>query len=82
MSISYVIRFSYQSVKWFGPMGWLLLLVFSLLTVPAHSDGGIAAAESAMPQTCSYNTYEWNTRLKKAVNYRRVEHPYTQISGE
>jgi hypothetical protein len=33
------------------------------------------------PTTCTYQTYTWNTRLKKAVNYRTVRHPYSEVSS-
>ena len=32
--------------------------------------------------TCSYDTYQWNTKEKKAVNYQRVVHPYAEVSDE
>lgn len=32
--------------------------------------------------TCSYNTYQWNTKGKRAVNYQKVAHPYDQVSDE
>ncbi len=30
--------------------------------------------------TCSYTTYQWNIRLKKAVKFRRVTHAYSSLS--
>lgn len=30
---------------------------------------------------CTYNTYKWNTRLKKAVEITRVEKPYDHVAN-
>ena len=32
------------------------------------------------PRFCSYETYEWNTRLRRAVNHRTVQHPYPDLT--
>ncbi len=34
------------------------------------------------PLTCSYDTYAWNVQLKKAVDFRHVRHPYSQLKPE
>lgn len=34
------------------------------------------------PKQCSYSTYEWSTVEKRAVNARRVAHPYASLSNE
>jgi len=39
------------------------------------------ATKAEKPTTCTYQTYTWNTRLKKAVNYRTVHHPYSEVSA-
>ena len=31
---------------------------------------------------CSYDTYQWNTKEKRAVNYQKVVKPYNQVSDE
>ncbi|MDQ7050892.1 MAG: hypothetical protein Q9M92_15720 [Enterobacterales bacterium] len=30
---------------------------------------------------CHYSSYQWNTFVKKAVNYRQISHPYTQLKS-
>lgn len=34
---------------------------------------------SAYAQTCSYDTYRWNTTLQRAVAIERVEKPYSEV---
>ncbi len=36
----------------------------------------------ARPKTCSYDTYQWSTHEKRAVNRITVVHPYSEISEE
>ncbi len=38
--------------------------------------GAAAAGERIPPQRCSYDTYTWNVKLKRAVARRRVSHSY------
>lgn len=35
----------------------------------AHADGPV----------CTYTTYKWNTRLRRAVEFRTVRHPYSEL---
>jgi len=32
--------------------------------------------------TCSYNTYQWNTKEKRAVNYQKIVRPHNEVSDE
>ncbi|SMF51939.1 D-alanyl-D-alanine carboxypeptidase [Alteromonadaceae bacterium Bs31] len=32
------------------------------------------------PETCSYSTYKWNVKQKKAVEFKEVSHPYSQLT--
>ena len=34
----------------------------------------------ANPQTCSYDTYQWSTLEKRAVNRQTVVHPYREVT--
>ena len=36
---------------------------------------------NANPQICSYDTYKWNTVVKKAVEFRRVTKRYSEVSS-
>ena len=43
----------------------------------------IAYAEpAAVPQTCTYESYNWSTRLKRAVNLHTVSHPHAELTSE
>ncbi|PCI44034.1 MAG: hypothetical protein COB41_05455 [Proteobacteria bacterium] len=42
----------------------------------------VIASHAFGQSTCSYNTYQWNTKEKRAVNYQKVVHPYSQLSDE
>ena len=37
---------------------------------------------AANPQTCSYETYQWSTHEKRAVNRHIVVHPYSEVTAE
>jgi hypothetical protein len=37
---------------------------------------------SANPPTCSYDSYQWSTRDKRAVNRQQISHPYSELSEE
>ncbi len=39
-----------------------------------------SATGIADPDTCSYNTYKWSVEKRKAVDFRRVSHPYSELS--
>lgn len=52
-------------------------LLFCLFVVSLFSTN--VAAE---PQQCSYDTYQWSTIDKRAVNHKRVTHPYRELSHE
>ncbi|OGR40774.1 MAG: hypothetical protein A2X35_09760 [Elusimicrobia bacterium GWA2_61_42] len=49
-----------------------MLLVFPVL----------AAAQESRPATCSYEVYNWNTHKKQAVNFAKVERPYSELKPE
>lgn len=49
-----------------------LLLLTLLCTTTAY----------AAPQQCSYDTYQWSTVEKRAVNRRHVSHPYSELREE
>ena len=36
----------------------------------------------AYEQTCSYTTYKWNTHARQAVDFHRVQHPYSELQPE
>ena len=38
------------------------------------------AAEAS--DTCTYTSYNWNVRLKRAVNLHTVSHPYSQMTAD
>ena len=42
----------------------------------------IPTALAAKPQTCSYETYQWSTHEKRAVNRHTVVHPYSEVTKE
>jgi len=46
-----------------------------LLTVPAQPS-------ATTPDTCTYETYQWNIHQRKAVEYLQVSHPYGELSEE
>lgn len=48
---------------------WLLLP--ALLCTPA----------TAAPPDCSYETYQWSTVERRAVNRQRVSHPYSEVTA-
>jgi hypothetical protein len=39
-------------------------------------------AFAATPQRCSYDTYQWSTLEKRAVNRQTVVHPYDEVTDE
>jgi len=49
----------------------LLSFCFTLLLIPL-----LAKAQ----KTCSYNSYQWDTKTGKAVNFHRVSKPYSHIT--
>ncbi len=51
-----------------------LLLATFLSTFSAHI--------IAVPETCSYDTYQWSTVEKRAVNRLWVTHPYSENSAD
>lgn len=52
-------------------------LFLLLLVVPAHP-----FSAEAHPRTCSYESYSWNVRLKRAVNIFHVRHAYSKLTKE
>jgi len=42
---------------------------------------GLLEPVFAEPSTCSYTTYKWNVAQRKAVEYQRVRHPYSQVKN-
>ena len=54
----------------------LCALILVLGTAMVHADSLV------VPQTCTYDSYNWNTRLKRAVNMHTVSHPYAELTPE
>ena len=54
------------------------IIIFSLLCT-LLSISPIAYAE---PSTCTYQTYKWNVKLKRAVERKTVRHSYSNLSQE
>lgn len=48
-----------------------------LLAAPARLTAGGPAGK-----TCSYEVYNWSTRLKRPVNYAKVSRPYAALKAE
>ncbi len=42
----------------------------------------IGSPVNAEPLMCSYNTYQWSTVQKQAVNLKHVTHPYSELREE
>jgi len=42
----------------------------------------LTASNAFAEPSCSYDTYQWNTKENRAVNYKKVVHPYAQVSNE
>ena len=38
-------------------------------------------ALAEQPKTCTYSTYKWNVHQRKAVEYKRVQHPYNNLTS-
>ena len=43
---------------------------------------GFSSNSFSQPQTCSYDTYQWSTVEKRAVNRAQVTHPYSETSAD
>lgn len=54
-----------------------MALLALLLAAPAALPAGEPAAK-----TCSYEVYNWNTRLKRPVNFAKVSRPYAALKAE
>ncbi len=52
-------------------MPYFFVLLLSLLILPS----------TAAQKMCHYSSYQWNTLEKKAVNYRQISHPYSQLKA-
>lgn len=39
----------------------------------------LSSLSFADPSTCTYQTYKWNTKLKRAVDYKTVKHSYSKL---
>ena len=52
----------------------IYLLLFTLLSIPL-----ITYAEAS---SCTYKTYKWNVKLKRAVDLKTVQHSYSKLSKE
>jgi hypothetical protein len=72
------------AVKNFGkwkatkPLRITIRSFFSSALILALSLFSLSAAAEKM---CSYSTYQWNTFSKRAVNYHRVEKPWSEIEA-
>jgi len=42
----------------------------------------ICAEPFAQPQTCTYETFNWNVRQQRPVNIHIVKHPYSELTPE
>ena len=42
----------------------------------------VCAEPSVPPQTCTYETYNWNTLQRRPVNIHTVTHPYAELTPE
>lgn len=42
----------------------------------------MAEAQADRPRTCSYEVYNWNIYKKRAVNFAKVSHPYSELTPE
>jgi len=51
-------------------------LLFALYTVP------VCAEPSTPPQTCTYESFNWNVRQQRPVNLHTVVHPYSSLTPE
>lgn len=58
--------------------GSLLLLSHGL----SPRGGSVAVAGRAVPTTCSYSSWVWDTRARQSVNHARVQKPYAQLTAE
>lgn len=56
------------------------IIQIASFVVLANSLAVHGETKAETPTTCTYQTYTWNTRLKKAVNFRTVRHPYSEVS--
>jgi len=43
--------------------------------------GLISSPAFAIDKNCSYSTYRWNTKLKKAVDFKQVKHSYSSLQS-
>ena len=41
-----------------------------------------ASAQEVRPETCSYEVYNWNIHKKRAVNFGKIKHPYSELKAE
>lgn len=56
-----------------------------LILLAAWAPAAAARAEeapAAEPKTCTYEVYNWNIHKKKAVNNKKVAHPYSELTAE
>lgn len=54
------------------------IIIFSLLLTLLS----ISSITYATPSTCTYQTYKWNVKLKRAVERKTVRHSYSNLSQE
>lgn len=57
-----------------------LLIVLLVLGLGLGLVRPLAAQESTPPQTCTYETFSWNVKLKKSVDHTTVTHPYSELT--
>lgn len=55
-----------------------LLLLLTLCSSPAL----LLAETETVPQTCTYDVYNWNIHKKTGVNFKKVSHPYSALTAE
>jgi len=42
----------------------------------------LAAQDASRPALCTYEVYNWNIHQKRAVNMKKVAHPYAELKAE
>jgi D-alanyl-D-alanine carboxypeptidase len=57
-------------------------MVAALLLFAGWSWQAVAADAADTPQICSYESFNWNVRLHRAVNIQLISHPYAELQPE
>ena len=60
-----------------------IIKLWLLMSVVGITPGVLLAEEApAPPVTCTYDSYNWNIHKKRAVNMKKVVHPYLELKAE